>query len=213
MDFVHAHQRECGLAPCCRPALQVTQIDRAHGTGRHSESPRYLPSRGTLTRLADSILKALAERGFAGELGDLLGRDPAIRTAHSINLDDHRGPEFHARQIAHFPLADIVRVLPLPAASRTDQLPMAPLPPNPQLQCLRLLMDLVPVHPIPRPCQQFGEFVISQLPSLPKSSKRRNSRLLAVHQIPAQSQFNIARYLRIDDSPRSSAVLLSHRPP
>src|SRR6266705_3255595 len=41
---------------------------------------------------------------------------------------------------------------------------MAPLPPNPQLQCLGLLMDLVPVHPIPRPSQQFGEFVISQTP-------------------------------------------------
>src|ERR1700692_4152836 len=57
-----------------------------------------------------------------------------------------------------------MRILQLPAASRTDQFPMASLPPNPQLQCLRLLMDLVPVQPIPRPSQQFGEFVISQTP-------------------------------------------------
>jgi hypothetical protein len=42
--------------------------------------------------------------------------------------------------------------------------PMVPLPPNPQLQCFGLLMDLVPVHPIPRPSQPFGEFVISQTP-------------------------------------------------
>src|ERR1700687_545589 len=57
-----------------------------------------------------------------------------------------------------------MRVLQLPAASRTDQFPMASLPPNPQLQSLRLLRDLVPVPPIPRPSQQFGEFVISQTP-------------------------------------------------
>jgi hypothetical protein len=55
VDFIHAHQRQCGLAPRGRPALQVTQIDRPHGTWpasriaalpavpRHSRTPRPLP--------------------------------------------------------------------------------------------------------------------------------------------------------------------------
>ena len=162
MDFIHAHQLQRGLAPRCRPALQIAQIDGAHRAGRQSESPRHLPSRGALTRLAHGVLKPLAERSFARQLRHLLDLDPAIRAAHPIDLDHHRGPELHARQIPHLPLADIVRVLQLPAASRADQLPIAPLAPNPQLQRLRLLVDLVPVHPIPRPSQQFGEFVISQ---------------------------------------------------
>jgi hypothetical protein len=65
MNFIHAHQLQCGFTPRCRPALQVTQIDGSHGAGRQTESPRYLPCRSALAGLAHRVLKPLAERGFA----------------------------------------------------------------------------------------------------------------------------------------------------
>ena len=116
--------------------------------------------------------KRLPERSFARQLGHLLGLKPAIRTAHSIDLDHHRGPELPARQIAHFPLANIVRVLQLPPASRTDQLPMAPLASNPQLQSLRGLIDLVPVPgPVDSDC------CCANIPVQPTCSLRAGRRL------------------------------------
>jgi hypothetical protein len=60
------------------------------------------------------------------------------------------------------------------SVSRADQLPIAPLAPNPQLQRLRLFVDLVPVHPIPRrPSQQFGELLSRKPPGLPKSTSHQ----------------------------------------
>ncbi len=78
------------------------------------------------------------------------------------HLDDHRCAELHARQIAHFPLTYIVRVLQLAAAARANQLPISALAPYPQFERLGPLIDLMPVDSIARPSQQFRQFVVSQ---------------------------------------------------
>src|SRR4029434_7831887 len=96
------------------------------------------------------------------QLRDLLHLDAAVGAAHSVHLNDDRCPELHAWQIAYFPLAYIVRVLQLAAASQANQLPISALAPYPQFERLGSLIDLVSVDSIARPTEQFRQFVVSQ---------------------------------------------------
>src|SRR4030065_638242 len=68
------------------------------------------PRRPRLARQAHSILESLAEWGFARQLRDALDLDPAVGTAHAIDLHDHRGPILAPRQIPHLALADVVHL-------------------------------------------------------------------------------------------------------
>ena len=61
---------------------------------------------------------------------------PQSGQQHPVHLYDDGGPEFHAGQIPHFPLAHIVGRLQLAAASGAHQFPIAALAPYPQLQRL-----------------------------------------------------------------------------
>src|ERR1039458_6768924 len=162
MDFIHAHLHQRWFASGRRPSLQVSQVDCPHRARRQTESQRHLAGRGTLTRLPNGVLEALAEWRLARQLQHLLDLDAAVRAAHPINLHHHRRTELHARKIAHFPFTHIVRVLQLATTSRTHQLPIAALPPDPQFQGLRPLIDFMPVDSITRPSQQFGQFAVSQ---------------------------------------------------
>jgi hypothetical protein len=68
-----------------------------------------------------------------GNCGTFSTFDSAVRAAHPIHLYDDGRPEFHARQIANFALAHLVRRLQLTAASRANQLSVAALAPYPKL--------------------------------------------------------------------------------
>lgn len=121
------------------------------------------------------------------ELRHPLDLHAAVRTTHPEHLNHNGCAELHARQIAHFPLAHLVRLLQLPAASRANQLPVAPFPSGPKLQGLRPLINLVPVHPVARPPQQFRQFAVSQTAEFTGFTLAANSRRLMLCQIPAQS--------------------------
>ncbi len=60
------------------------------------------------------------------------------------------------RTVTHCALTGVVRLFQLASASGTHQLLMAPLAAHPQLQRLRLFVNLMPIHPVARPSQQFG---------------------------------------------------------
>jgi hypothetical protein len=57
-------------------------------------------------------------------------------------------------------------ILELPPTARTHQLPIPPFPADPKTKPLAWLIDLIPVHPVPRPLQDFREFVIGHPDSL-----------------------------------------------
>lgn len=162
MDFIYAHLHQRWFASSRRPPLQVSQVNRPNRTRRQAESQRHLAGRGTLTGLPNGVLEALAEWRLARQLRHLLDLDAAIRAAHPVKLHDYRRSELHAWKIANFPFTDIVRVLQFATASRAHQFPVAALPPDPQFQGLRPLVDFMPVDSIARPSQQFGQFVIPQ---------------------------------------------------
>src|SRR5262249_30311160 len=153
MDFVDSHLRQRRLAPCRSPPFQVTQINCASGTRRQAEVPRYLSRRCTFTGLPNRILKPFAERRFARQLRYLLDLDSAIRATHPKDFHHDSRAKFHAREIAHFTLADIVRRFQLPSAPGAHQLPVPTLPPDPKLERLGPLVDLMPVNPVSRPAQ------------------------------------------------------------
>src|SRR5262249_41743211 len=174
VDLVYAHPRQRGFAPTGGPPLQIAKIDGSHGARCQPETQGNLSGRCALARLPDRILKTLTERRLAGQLRHPLHLDAAVRTAHPVDFDHHRRPEFHARQIAHFPLADFVRFVQSAPASRANQLLIAPFASNPKLESLCPFVDLVPVYPIPRPSKQFGKVAVSQTASVPKSRPLRN---------------------------------------
>jgi hypothetical protein len=124
--------------------------------------PSHLSRCGTFAGLPDRIFEPFAERRLAWQLRDLLHLDAAIGAAHSIHLDDYRRAELHARQIADFPLAHVMRVLQLTAATRANQLPISSLAPYPQFERLGPFIDLMPIDPVPWPTEQFRQFVVSQ---------------------------------------------------
>jgi hypothetical protein len=61
----------------------------------------------------------------------LLDPYPALRTAHPVQFDDHRGPILSPRQAAHLALVIVMRLAKLPSASRTDQFAVPTLAPHP----------------------------------------------------------------------------------
>src|ERR1035437_3245292 len=58
--------------------------------------------------------------------------------------------------------------------------PVNRLAPHPQFQCLRLFVQFVPIHPVPRPRQNRRPFFVRQLPSVPKNAISLNHRYLNV---------------------------------
>ena len=90
VDLIDSHlsQRRSASRSC--PALQIPQIDRPHRTRCQAKLPRHSSYRCALTGLPHRLLKALAEGRLAGQRPYFLGLDPAVRTAHSIQLDHHR---------------------------------------------------------------------------------------------------------------------------
>ena len=119
------------------PALQIPQIDGAHGAGRQPKLLRHPPHRCTLASQPYRLFEALAERRLAGQLRYLLCFDAAVRAAHPIQLNYHRRPILRPGQIAHLPLIDVAGFGQLPPAAGTHQLPVAPLASHPQLRVLR----------------------------------------------------------------------------
>jgi len=143
MDLIHAHLPQGRIAPGGAPALQIPQVDCAHRALRPPESPRHLPRRRTLARLAHNLFAPLAERRFARQLLDLLCLDSAVRTADPVQLDHHRRTVLKARQIAHLAFIDLVEFTHPAPTTGAHQLPVPRLPPHPKFQGLGLLVDLV----------------------------------------------------------------------
>jgi len=70
-----------------------------------------------------------------------------------------------AEELPHLSLRHIVVIGVLPSAAGTLDLLVASLAPHPELQTLTALVDFMPVNPIARPLEDFGELVICQAPS------------------------------------------------
>src|SRR5260370_560312 len=132
------------------------------GQACESESPGHLPRRCAFARLPHHLFESIAEGSLARQLFYSLGLDPTVRTPNPIQLDRHGRPEFEACQIPYFSLVDFMDLAHPLSASGTDQPPVPGFPPHPQLQCLGLLVNLVLVHPIPRPSQNLRPLAVSQ---------------------------------------------------
>src|ERR1035441_4836547 len=65
IDLIDTHLPQRRLPPLGIPSLQVPQIDGSDRALRQPHSSRYLARRRTLTRLADGVLKTLAEGRLA----------------------------------------------------------------------------------------------------------------------------------------------------
>jgi hypothetical protein len=63
-----------------------------------------------------------------------------------------------------------------PPTAGTHQLPIPPLPADPKTKALARFIDLMPVHPVPRPLQDFREIVVCHLDSLAKRPHRGKAR-------------------------------------
>src|ERR1039458_4013169 len=160
MDLIDAHLPQGRLPASGCPARQITQIDAAHGAGRQPQAARHPSHRGTLAGLPDGLFEALAERGLAGQLLHLLTLDPAIRTAHPVQLDHHRRAVLKAGQIAYLPLVRRHHFThPLPATG-AHQLAVPALPPHPQTQSLGCLVDLASIDPITWPPQNLRPLAV-----------------------------------------------------
>src|SRR6516165_9895091 len=195
MDFIYAHLCQHGLSPGSGPPLQISEVDRSDRARGQPEMPGHLARRGALACLAHCVLEPFAERRLAGQLRHPLDLDAAVRTTHPVHFDNHRCSEFHARQIAYFSLAHIVRRFQFPAASGANQLPIPALPAYPKLERLSPLINLVPVDSIAWPPQQLRQIVVSQtaectgIAALPSKPIRPVPRRIPA-QNPKMSYFN-----------------------
>src|SRR5208283_4287629 len=86
----------------------------------------------------------------------------ALGAVHPVKLHHHRGLILTPRQIAQLALANLCDLRATPTAAGAGQDSIPALPPHPELQRTRLLIDLVPVHAVPRPVQNLGEFAFRQ---------------------------------------------------
>ena len=100
--------------------------------------------------------------GLGPQLRHFLGFEPALGAADPVILNHHRGLVLPPRQVSHLALPHFFDLGGFPAASRADQQPVASLPPHPQPQPSRPLVDLMPVNPIPRPVQNLCKLALSQ---------------------------------------------------
>ena len=108
----------------------------------------------------------------AGRVRPLL-RNPGTTQA---NLNHHRSQQRTRRKISHFSLAKIMIVPELPPTGGTPQLPIPPFPADPKTKAFARFIDLLPVRPLPRPLQDFREFIVCHLDSLAKMPNLGNAR-------------------------------------
>jgi hypothetical protein len=143
------------------------------------------------------ILKILAERCLTRQLRYRFDLQSAFRTANPVVFHHYEGLILAPRQIPHCALPDLLDPGATAVTTGTNQHLVPALPPYPQLQRPRLLIDLVPVHAVPRPIQNLDEFSFRQ--------PREFSSL--VH-IPAQRRF----YQGKSNSYSDSLPIRSRRP-
>jgi hypothetical protein len=124
-----------------------------------------------------------------GETGKKLAAQPGwgcpcflSRTLDPIHFRKHRRRKSAPGQIANRPLAGVINLCEFPSATGTLQPSVPSFAPYPQLQRLRLLVDLVLIDPIPGPVQNPGELAI-----------RRQSAILAAISKPGPSHSFLLR--------------------
>src|SRR6202040_1088318 len=178
IDLIHSHlpQRRLPSFPC--PALQIAQIDGSHRAAGQPKLSRHTPHRGTLTGQPHSLFEALAKRRFARQLRHFLRLDPAVRTAHPIQLHHHRRQKLETGQITYLPLVAVIGMGQLPPTTRANQFLVPMLAPNPQFQRLALLIDFVLVDPISRPPQYFCPVRLSHTAECNQSPLKSNCPLI-----------------------------------
>src|SRR5215471_9905262 len=121
----------------------------------------------------------LAERRLGRQLLDLFHPHSALRTPQAVHFHNYRGAIDAPGQVPDFALAHIVDGVQSSPTSATLKPTVDRLATNPQFQCLRLFVQLVPVHPIPGPSQDRGPFFVCQLLSVTKKPDTLNYRWLA----------------------------------
>ena len=141
------------------------------------ESPRHLTGGGTLAGLPHDLFESLAERRLGRQLLDLFHPHPAFRASQPMHLHHHGRPIYAPWQVSNLPLPHIVHTVQAATASAAFKAPVNGLAPHPQFQCLRLFVQFVPVHSVPRPRQNRRPFFVCQLPSVPKNCISLNHRL------------------------------------
>jgi len=97
-----------------------------------------------------------------------------------MHLHNHGRAIYAPWQVADLPFPYIVHLVQAAATSAALKTPVNRLAPHPQLQCLRLFVQFVPVHPITRPRQNRRPFSVRQLKSVPKNAISLNHRYLNV---------------------------------
>jgi hypothetical protein len=126
--------------------------------------------------LANGIFEPLAEGRFARQQRDAFDLYSAIRALYPMDLNDHCRQQRTPGQIPYLSLAKVMIILELPPTAGTHQLPIPPLPADPKTKALARFIDLMPVHPVPRPLQDFREIVVCHLDSLAKRPHRGKAR-------------------------------------
>src|ERR1039458_7585030 len=93
----------------------------------------------------------------------------------------HHGRTIHTPgKISDLPLPHIVHLVQAATTSAALKPPVNRLAPHPQFQRLRLFVQFVPIHPVPRPRQNRSPFFVRQLLSVPKKAISLNHRYLKV---------------------------------
>src|SRR5208337_3405961 len=131
IDFVHSHLPSRWPSPTLGPAFQIPQVDGPHRAGSQAQLPRHSSYRRALASQPHRFLKALTEGRLARQLRYFLHLDPALRTAHSIQLDHHRRAVLEAGQIPHLALVNLGHLPHRLSTSRTHQLAVAALASHP----------------------------------------------------------------------------------
>src|SRR5258706_2354714 len=182
------------------PPLEVAHVNSPHRGLRQLESASHLTRRRTFAGLPDNLFEPLAERCLGGQLLDLLHADSALRTPQPMHFHNYRGAIYAPGQVPDFALAHIVHRVQSSPTSATLKPPVDRLATDPQFQCLRRFVQLVPVHSIPRPSQDRCPFFVCQLPSVAKNPDTLNYRWLAAfHEFLRRAQLFkwVKQHLRI----------------
>jgi hypothetical protein len=158
---------------------------------RPPELLRHPPPPSTFAGPFHGLFKAFAERRLARQLRNLFRLDATVRTVNPIQLNHYRGAVLKAGRIAHLPLTDVADFRELPPATGADQLPIAALAPNPQLQRLAPLVDFVTVDPVAQPPKNSAPLVVPN-PAKCNQSFRKSKCLFNQWplQIPVQRRLN-----------------------
>src|ERR1022692_4588067 len=105
---------------------------------------------------------------------------PRIPASQAMHLH-HHGRTIHTPgKISDLPLPHIVHLVRAASTSAALKPPVNRLAPHPQFQRLRLFVQFVPIHPVPRPRQNRSPFFVRQLLSVPKKAISLNHRHLKV---------------------------------